>query len=180
MKKAILGILGVLVLVIVGFCIVVAMQPADFKIERSATFTTAPENVFAQINDFHKWNAWSPWAKIDPNMRSTFNGPESGVGSSYYWIGNDQVGEGKMTITASQPNERIAIDLDFIAPFAAKNLTEFTIKPSGDKTDVTWSMTGKRDFVMKAFCLFFDMDKLVGGDFEKGLAQLKTTVEASK
>ena len=105
---------------------------------------------------------------------------EIGVGSSYYWIGNDEVGEGKMTITASHPSQHIAIDLDFIAPFAAKNVTEFIIKPTGDKTDVTWSMTGKRDFVMKAFCLFFDMDKLVGGDFEKGLAQLKPIVEAAK
>lgn len=180
MKKAILGILAILVLVVVGFCIVVAMQPADFKITRSATYTATPEAVFAQINDFHKWNAWSPWAKIDPAMRSTFNGPENGVGSSYYWIGNDEVGEGKMTITASHPSQHIAIDLDFIAPFAAKNVTEFVIKPTGDKTDVTWSMTGKRDFVMKAFCLFFDMDKLVGGDFEKGLVQLKPIVEVSK
>ena len=179
-KKLILGILALAVIAVVGFCVVVAMQPADFKITRSATFSAPPEKVFEQVNDFHKWEAWSPWAKIDPAMKTTYVGPALGVGSSYSWTGNDDVGEGKMTITQSHPNEHVAIDLEFIKPFAAKNLTEFTLKPEGSGTNVTWTMAGKNNFIMKAFSLVMNMDKLVGGDFEKGLAQLKSISEAPK
>lgn len=176
-KKAILGILALIVAFVVIFCVIVAMQPSEFKITRSATFNAVPATVFEQVNDFHKWNAWSPWAKIDPNMKVTYSGPPSGVGAVYEWAGNDDVGEGKMAIVQSHPSEHIAIDLEFIRPFAAKNLTEFNFRQSGDKTDVTWTMAGNNNFLMKAFCLFISMDKLVGGDFEKGLAQLKPLVE---
>ena len=177
-KKLILGVLALAVLAVVVFCVVVAMQPADFKIARSATFNAPPEKVFEQVNDFHKWEAWSPWAKIDPNMKTTYSGATSGKGAGYAWIGNDEVGEGKMTITESRPTDMVKIDLEFIKPFAAKNVTEFNIKPNGDKSDVTWTMTGTNNFIMKAFGLVMNMDKLVGGDFEKGLAQLKPIVEA--
>lgn len=179
-KKAILGILGVVVLAVAALLIVVAMQPADFTVTRSATMNAPPDRIFEQINDFHKWDAWSPWAKIDPAMKTTYSGPPTGVGSAYAWTGNDQVGEGKMAITASHPNEHVAIDLEFIKPFAAKNVTEFKLKPDGDKTNVTWTMAGKNNFIAKAFGLFMNMDKLVGGDFEKGLAQMKAVVEAPK
>ena len=178
-KKAILGVLALIVVIIVIFCVVVAMQPEDFKITRAATFNAPPEKVFEQVNDFHKWDTWSPWAKIDPAMKTTYSGASTGVGSSYSWIGNDEVGEGKMLITQSHPNDHIAIDLEFIKPFAAKNVTEFTFKPNGEKTDVTWSMTGKNNFMLKAFGLMMNMDKMVGGDFEKGLAQMKTVVETA-
>ena len=176
-KKAILGILALIVLVVVVFCVVVAMQPSDFKVSRSFTFSAPAAVVFEQVNDFHKWDAWSPWAKIDPAMKVTYAGPPSGVGSSYAWVGNSDVGEGKMAITQSHPSEHIAIDLDFIKPFAAKNVTEFTFKPNGDKTDVTWTMTGKNNFLMKAMSLAMNMDKMIGADFEKGLAQMKPLVE---
>lgn len=179
-KKIILGALAGIVLAIAAFCVVVALQPEDFKITRTATINAAPDRVFEQVNDFHKWEAWSPWAKIDPAMKTTYIGPASGVGSSYSWTGNDDVGEGKMTITQSHPNEHVAIDLEFIKPFAAKNLTEFTLKPEGSGTNVTWTMAGKNNFIMKAFSLVMNMDKLVGGDFEKGLAQLKSISEAPK
>ncbi len=178
-KKAILGILALVILVVVGFCIVVAMQPEDFKVTRSATLNAPPAAVFEQVNDFRKWAAWSPWAKMDPNMKVTYSGAPSGVGSAYSWTGNDEVGEGKMTITKSQPSDHIAIDLEFIKPFAAKNVTEFTFKPNGEKTDVTWTMSAKNNFMMKAFCLVMDMDKMIGTDFEKGLTQLKTVAEAA-
>lgn len=178
-KKAILGILALIVIAVVAFCAVVAMQPADFKISRVATINTTPDKIFEQVNDFHKWDAWSPWAKLDPTMKTTYSGAASGTGSSYAWVGNRDVGEGKMTITESHPTEHIKIDLDFIAPFAAKNVTEFTFKPDGDKTNVTWTMTGKNNFMAKGFNLVMNMDKLVGGDFEKGLAQLKTVAEAT-
>lgn len=178
-KKAILGILALVILILAGLCVVIAMQPSDFKVTRSATFAAPPDRIFEQVNDFHKWEAWSPWAKIDPAMKTTYSGPATGVGSSYAWIGNDDVGEGKMTMTQSHSNEHIAIDLEFIKPFAAKNLTEFSFKPDGDKTNVTWTMTGKNNFMLKAFSLVMSMDKLVGGDFEKGLAQMKPVVESA-
>ena len=177
-KKLILGILALAVIAVVGFCVVVAMQPADFKITRSATFSAPPEKVFEQVNDFHKWEAWSPWAKIDPNMKATYSGPATGTGAAYAWAGNDDVGEGKMTITESRPSDLVKIDLEFIRPFAAKNVTDFSIKANGGKSDVTWTMTGTNNFLMKAFGLIMNMDKLVGGDFEKGLAQMKPIVEA--
>ena len=179
-KKAILGILALLVVIIIVFCGVVAMQPADFKIARSATINATPDNVFEQVNDFHKWDAWSPWAKLDPAMKTNFSGAASGAGSMYGWVGNSDVGEGKMTITQSHPNEHIAIDLEFIKPFAAKNVTEFTFKAEGDKTNVNWTMAGQKNFVMKAFGMMMNMDKMVGADFERGLSQLKTVVESPK
>lgn len=179
LKKAILGILALIVLVVVGFIVVVAMQPEDVKYTRSATFNAPSAVIFEQVNDFRKWEAWSPWAKIDPAMKVTYSGPPTGTGAGYAWIGNDEVGEGKMTITQSHPSEHVAIDLEFIKPFAARNLTEFHIKPNRDKTDVTWSMTGKNNFLMKAMCLVVDMDKMIGGDFEKGLAQMKPVVESA-
>lgn len=178
LKKIVLAALAILVIVIVGFCAVVAFQPEDFRITRTATINAPSERVFEQVNDLHKWESWSPWAKIDPAMKTTYSGPPNGAGSSYSWIGNDQVGEGKMTITNSHPNDHIAIDLEFIKPFAAKNLTEFTFKPEGDKTAVTWTMSGKNNFFAKAFDLVMNMDKIVGSDFEKGLGQLKAVAES--
>ncbi|HQZ97842.1 MAG TPA: SRPBCC family protein [Pyrinomonadaceae bacterium] len=179
-KKAILGIVAFVVLIVVVFCIVVALQPSDFKITRSVTLNARAATVFEQVNDFHNWEAWSPWAKIDPAMKATYSGPPAGVGARYAWVGNDEVGEGNMTITQSHPNEHIAVDLEFIKPFAAKNITEFNFKPNGEKTDVIWTMAGKNNFLMKAVWMFMDMDKLVGGDFEKGLSQMKTVVEGKQ
>ncbi len=179
-KKVILGALAGIVLAVAAFCVVVALQPEDVKYTRSTTVNAPPEKVFEQVNEFKKWEAWSPWAKMDPTMKTTYEGPASGVGSSYSWAGNNDVGEGKMTITQSHPSSHIAIDLEFLKPFAAKNLTEFTLKPEGDKTNITWTMAGKNNFMMKAFCLVMDMDKMIGTDFEKGLAQMKTVVEAPK
>ncbi len=178
-KKVILGLLTLIVIAVAVICVMASMQPAEFKVVRDATYTAAPETVFEQVNNFHKWEAWSPWAKIDPAMKTTYSGPDSGAGASYAWIGNKDVGEGKMTINESHPSGHIKIDLEFIAPFAAKNVTEFTFKPEGDKTRVTWTMAGQKNFLMKAMGLFMDMDKLVGGDFEMGLAQLKPVVESA-
>ena len=178
-KKVILGILAFIMVVVAVLSVVITMQPADFKVTRSATMNAAPAQVFEQVNDFHKWDTWSPWAKLDPNMKTKHEGPPSGIDAEYSWVGNDEVGEGKMTIRDSRPNDRIAIDLEFIKPFSARNLTEFTFKPEGEKTNVTWTMTGKKNFMMKAFCLVMDMDTMVGTDFEKGLAQMKPLAEAA-
>lgn len=178
MKKLILGALGAVVAIVVILCVVVAMQPSQFKVTRSATFNAPPNAVFDQVNDFNKWSAWSPWEKLDPNMKRTISTPSAGKGATYAWTGNDEVGEGKMTITDSHPSDAIKVDLEFIKPFAMKSITDFTFKPEGDKTTMTWTMSGENGFVGKAFGLMMNMDKMVGADFEKGMANLKPIVEA--
>ncbi|MBX7055940.1 MAG: SRPBCC family protein [Pyrinomonadaceae bacterium] len=178
LKKVLLSAIVIISAIVALFCVIAAFQPEDFRITRSATIKAPPARVFEQIDDFHKWESWSPWAKIDPTMRSTYSGSEKGVGAAYAWSGNGDAGEGKMTILESKPPDHLKIDLEFTAPFAAKNLIEFSLAAEGDNTNVTWSMTGKRNFGMKAFSLLVNMDKLVGSDFEKGLAQLRSTVES--
>ncbi len=177
-KKIILGVLALIVLLVAGFCVAVAMQPNELKVTRSAVIDAPPEKVFEQVNDFNKWAAWSPWEKLDPAMKKDFSGSPSGKGALYHWAGNDQVGEGRMTIAESHPSAHIKIDLEFIKPFAQKSVTDFTFKPDGDKTNVTWTMTAQNNFLSKAFGLMMDMDKMIGADFEKGLAQMKTVAEA--
>ena len=162
------------------FSIVVAMQPASYRIMRTAKIAAPPATVFAQVNDFHKWDAWSPWAKLDPAMKTTFEGPAAGTGAIYKWAGNKDVGEGQMTLLESKLNELVRIKLQFLKPFADTCDTAFTFKPDGDQTTVTWTMSGERNFLAKAICLFMNMDKLVGGDFEKGLAKLKANSEAKR
>jgi hypothetical protein len=174
-KKILIGI-AVIILV---FLVVVALQPADFRITRSTTIAAPADVVFTQVNDFHKWDAWSPWAKLDPAMKQTYDGTPAGVGAIYSWVGNKDVGEGRMTITQSRPGELVGIKLEFLKPFAQVNNTEFALKPDGDKTAVTWSMNGTNNFMAKGFGLFMNLDKMVGGDFEKGLAQMKLVAEAA-
>jgi len=172
--------LAAIAAIVVVFLIVVAMQPSDFKVERSATMRAPAPAAFAQVNDFQKWQAWSPWEKVDPALKRQYEGPQAGTGAVYAWQGNKDVGEGRMTITESKPAERVRIKLEFFKPFAATNAAEFSFKPAGpDSTAVTWTMTGQYNFVSKAICLFMDMDKMVGGMFEQGLTQMKTVVERS-
>lgn len=173
LKKILIGIAAVIVL----FVVVVAVQPSHYRVSRSATIPAAPAVVFEHVNDLHKWDAWSPWAKLDPAMKVTFDGPQAGAGASYAWVGNKEVGEGKMSITESKVNELVRLKLEFIKPFASTAMTEFTFKAEGNQTSVTWSMTGDKNFISKAFCLFMNMDKMVGGDFEKGLGGLKSVVQ---
>ena len=172
-------ILAVVAAIIVAFLIVVSMQPATFRVVRTATVSAPPEVIFPLVNNFHKWDAWSPWAKLDPAMKTTFEGPTEGPGAIYKWEGNSTVGQGKMAIAASHPSDAVTINLEFIKPFEAINTTEFTFKPTGNQTEVTWSMSGENNFLSKAMCLFVSMDKMVGGDFEKGLSQLKTAAESA-
>jgi uncharacterized protein YndB with AHSA1/START domain len=165
--------------VVVVFAVVVALQPSDFHIVRSATILAPPAAVFSQVNDFHKWEAWSPWAKKDPAAKNSFEGAPSGTGAVFSWAGHREVGEGRMTLTESRPPDLIRIRLDFVKPFAGTNIAEFTFKPDGSQTIVTWSMSGKNNFIAKAFCLFVNMDKMVGGEFEKGLENLKAVTEVA-
>ncbi len=167
-----------LVAAIAVLCAVIATRPDDFKVSRSATFKASPAAVFEQVNDFHKWDAWSPWAKMDPNAKSTFEGPSSGEGAKFSWAGNSNVGEGNMAIVESKPDEIVRIRLEFIKPFAGTNDVEMKIEPQGDETRLTWSMAGKTNFMTKAIGLFMDCDKMVGDQFEKGLASMKAIVEA--
>ena len=172
-------ILTLLVVIVIVFVIVAALQPADYRVVRSANISAPPAAVFAQVNDFHKWEAWSPWAKLDPAAKNSFDGAPAGPGAVYTWAGNSKVGEGRMTLTESHPDDLIRIKLDFIKPFPSTSTTEFTFKPAGDQTAVTWAMSGQKGFVSKAFCMFMNMDKTVGGDFERGLVQLKAVAEAA-
>lgn len=172
-------ILIALAAIVVIFLVVVATRPADFRVERTATLAAPMPVVFEQVNDLHKWDAWSPWAKLDPAMKSTFSGPPAGTGAAHHWVGNSEVGEGRMTITESRPNELVRMKLEFIEPFAATNTAEFTFKPDGDRTTITWSMSGHNGFMAKAFCMFMDMDKMVGGQFEQGLSNMKSVVEVA-
>ena len=174
-KRILIGLAIVVVLLVVF----IALQPSTYRVERSTTMNAAAPVVFAQVNDFHKWNAWSPWAKLDPAMKQTFEGAPAGSGAVYAWTGNSEVGEGRMTITESHPSDLIKIKLEFIKPFAANSNTVFTFKPEGNQTKVTWTMDGDKNFIAKAFQLFMNIDKMVGGDFEKGLAQMKSVAEAA-
>jgi uncharacterized protein YndB with AHSA1/START domain len=168
-----------LVAIVIVFAGVVALLPSDFRIVRSATISAPAPVVFSQVNDFHRWEAWSPWAKMDPAAKNSFDGAPSGAGAIFAWAGNSKVGEGRMTLTESRPPELIRIKLEFLKPFAASNTAEFTFRPEGNETVVTWAMFGKKNFIARAVCLFMNMDKTVGGEFEKGLAQMKAVAEAA-
>ena len=146
---------------------------------RSAKMKAAPAAVFAQVNDYHNWEAWSPWAKMDPHAKVTFSGPMSGQGAVFTWDGNNKVGQGRQEIIESRPHELIRIKLQFIKPFQATNTAEFTFKPVGNETEVTWSMFGPSNFMGKAMSLVMNCDKMVGPDFERGLASLKAIVEGA-
>lgn len=170
-------LIAVAVIVFV-FVVIVARRPADFRITRTITLSAPAATVFAQVNDLHNWAVWSPWEKIDPALKKTFGGASAGAGAIYSWTGNNKAGAGRMTITESRPSDLIRIKLEFLKPYQATNTTEFTFKPAGNQTVVTWSMTGQNNFLLKAAHLFMNIDKMVGRDFEKGLAGLKSVAEA--
>ncbi len=163
--------------IMVLFIIIVSTRPAEFRITRTATINGLPAAVFAQVNDFHKWEAWSPWAKLDPNAKNNFEGTPGQVGSQFSWSGNNKVGEGRMTIAESRAPELIRIQLEFLKPFKATHTAEFTFQSQGSQTTVSWSMFGKNNFMSKAVGLFMNCDKMIGGQFEQGLASMKSVVE---
>jgi len=175
-KKILLGLVALIaVILIVG-----AFQSNTYRVERSITIAAPASAVFPQINDVHQMQAWSPWAKLDPNAKMTFDGPASGVGAGFSWAGNSAVGEGRETITTSTPNELLRMKLEFFKPMAGVATTEFHLQSAGAGTSVTWSMSGDKNYVSKVLCLFMSMDKMIGGDFERGLANLKALVESPK
>ncbi len=176
-KKVLLGLL----IIIVALLAIVAIQPSEFKISRSITMKAPVAKVFDEIDDFQSFQTWSPWAKLDPNCKYTFEGPESGVGSMMKWAGNDEVGEGALTIIESNPTSGIKQKLEFTKPFVCQNDVAISLRHEGDdQTVVVWSMSGKNDFMGKAMSLVMNMDKMVGSMYDKGLATLKAKVEKTE
>ena len=167
----------VIVVAIAGVLAYATTRPDSFSVQRSTTIKAPPEKVFALINDFHSWPAWSPWEKLDPAMQRTHGGAAQGKGATYAWLGNSKVGEGRMEILESTPSSKVSIKLDFIKPFEAHNTADFTLQPQGDSTQVTWVMHGPAPYVTKLMGVFVSMDKMIGKDFEAGLANMKASAE---
>jgi hypothetical protein len=174
LKKVLVALAAVIVILLV----VIATRPGEYRVARSVTVAATPALAWEQVADFHKWEAWSPWAKIDPGMKTEYAGPTAGTGASYHWAGNDKIGEGRMTITDARPGMDVVIRLEFIRPWASVNTTTFAFAPDGAGSTVTWTMAGQNTFMGKAMSLFVDMDRMIGPDFEKGLAALRGVAES--
>lgn len=174
MIKKIAAVIAAAVLIVLGLA---ATKPNTFQVERTVTVNAKPEKIFPLINDLREQNRWSPWDKKDPAMKRTFSGAEKGVGAVYEWDGNKEIGAGRLEIMGSVAPSRVVMKLDFIRPMEAHNIAALTLDPRGPATAVTWSIRGPMPFVSKIMCVFMDMDKMIGGEFEKGLADLKTLAE---
>jgi Polyketide cyclase / dehydrase and lipid transport len=164
-------------IVVIAILLYASSRPSTFSLTRGADLRASPEKVFAQINNFKNWAAWSPWEEMDPNMQRNFSGAASGVGAKYSWVGNKKVGEGNMEITRSVASSNMQLDLHFLKPFKADNVTEFKLTPISGGTHIDWEMRGPLGLMMKLMHMFMDMDSMVGKDFEKGLEKLKVIVE---
>lgn len=172
-------ILIALVVLVAALLIVAAFQSDTYRVERSVTIAAPAAAIFPQINDLRLAQVWSPWVKLDPAAKYTFEGPSAGVGAINAWAGNSNVGEGRQAIVASRPNELVRINLEFYKPMAGAAVAEFALKPAGNDTVVTWSMAGPKNYISKVVCLFISMDNMIGGQFETGLANLKNVVETA-
>jgi hypothetical protein len=165
---------------VVAICVILilaAMKPSTFIVERSVSINAAPEKIAPLINDFHNWSVWSPWARLDPSMKTVYTGAPSGVGAIYEWEGNSKVGKGRMEVKSVQPS-KTSIKLDFLKPFEGHNTADFVLQPEGPATRVTWVMYGPLNFVPgKLMSVFTSMDTMIGDDFQKGLANLKAAAE---
>ncbi len=177
MLKALLVVLAVLAVAVVAILAYATTKPDTFRVQRSATIKAPADKIFPFINDFHAWDAWSPYEKRDPDMKRTFGGAPSGKGATYAWDGNKNVGAGSMEILDAPAPSRVTIKLDFSRPFEGHNTAEFTLEPQGDMTKVTWAMNGPVPFIGKVMHVFIDMDNMIGKDFETGLASLKAIAE---
>ena len=173
-----LPILLALAFIALLLIIAVAGQPDDFVVSRRTKMTAPPAQIFSRVNELRNWEAWNPWGKLDPNCRMTYEGPPAGVGASYAWAGNNKVGTGRITITESRADELVRLRLEFLKPMVATNTADFTFQPDGSQTVVTWAMSGKNSWGGKVFGLFMNCEKMCGKQFEKGLAQMKSLVEA--
>ena len=177
MLKIFASVGALVALGIVVVLVLAAMKPDQFRVQRSAAIKAPPEKIFPLINDFKAWTAWSPYEQKDPDMQRTYSTLTSGKGASYAWDGNGNVGAGNMLITDAPEPSMVALDLNMTRPMTAHNTVEFTLVPAGDSTTVTWMMRGEAPYFAKIIHVFFNMDKMVGGDFEAGLAKLKNAAE---
>ncbi|MDC0708564.1 SRPBCC family protein [Stigmatella sp. ncwal1] len=177
LKPILLSVAGAVALGVLVVLVLASRKPESFHIERRTVIAAPPEAVFPHLNDFRRWARWSPWEKLDPSMQKTYGGPPSGVGSTYAWRGDSKAGEGTMTILESRPSELLTLRLEFLKPFPATNTVTYTLVPKAGGTEITWAMDGKNTFMGKIFAVFFDMDALIGKDFERGLADLKQVSE---
>jgi uncharacterized protein YndB with AHSA1/START domain len=173
-KKILLGLVAIIALIL----IVAAFQSDEFRVTRSATLAASPEALFEQVNDHHKFNAWNPWMKLDPGVKITYSGSAAGVGAACSWQGNSEVGAGTATIIESKPGELVRLRMDWKEPMSGSSTADFTFKPEGDKTVVTWDMYGPKPFIGKVMGLFMNCDKMCGDQFEKGLSNLAQVVAA--
>jgi hypothetical protein len=177
-------LIAIVIIVVVAAAVAVvlilaASKPDTFRVQRTATVMAGANKVFPLIDDFRQWGTWSPWEKLDPTMRKTYHGEESGKGAVYEWEGNGKAGAGRMEILEASPPGKVVIKLDFIKPFEGHNVAEFTMVPEGEGTEITWAMHGPCPFVAKIMHVFINMDKMIGKDFETGLANLKAITEQS-
>jgi uncharacterized protein YndB with AHSA1/START domain len=170
--------LAVLAAVVVVVLLIASGRSDVFEVKRNVSIAAPPDKVFGLIDDFHQWPKWSPWEKLDPELQRTHSGAPKGQGAIYAWQGNNKVGQGRMEITEASAPSLVVIDLQFLAPWKAHNVSRFDLTPEGPGTEVTWSMTGSRPFMMKVMSVFMDMDSLIGKDFESGLAAMKTVAES--
>lgn len=177
LKKIVIVVLLLIAVPLVVILALATTQPDTFRVQRATAIKAPPEKIFPFINDFHAWEAWSPYEKKDPGMKRTLSGAATGKGAIYEWDGDSNVGAGRMEITGSSPSSKVALNLDMIKPLTAHNVVEFTLEPEGDATTVTWSMKGDAPYFAKVIHVFFDMDSMVGTDFEAGLANLKALAE---
>jgi len=171
-------VLLALVVILAAFAVYVARRPDEFRVSRSLAIAAPASVAFAQVNDLHRWQAWSPWEGIDLSLKRTYEGPSAGIGSRYAWEGN-KTGAGSMRIAQSQEPALVRLDLEFLKPFKATNAVEFTFQPQGRDTVVSWTMTGRDAFVTKVFCLLCNRDKMCGDMFEQGLEKLKGVCESA-
>jgi uncharacterized protein YndB with AHSA1/START domain len=174
MLKTVAALVVLLIVAVLGFA---ATRPNTFRVQRATSIKAPPEKIFPLINDLHRWTAWSPYEKKDPAMKRTHSGAADGKGAVYEWEGNKDIGNGRMEITETAPPSRVTIRLDFVKPFEAHNVVEFALEPRGDATHVTWTLHGPMPYVSKLMSVFFNMDRMVGTDFETGLANLKAVAE---
>ena len=173
LKRLLIG----LVLLTAAFATVVWVQPDDYRLTRQTVIAAPASAIFPHVNDLRQWQDWSPWAKLDPNAKISFEGPLAGPGAMFHWSGNDKIGAGTMTITESKSNERVATRTDFMRPFEGTSNSDFIFSESGGRTNVIWTMSGTHNFIGKAMCLMMSMESMLGPDFERGLAQLKLVSE---
>lgn len=179
MKKALVIGVGLVAAVVIGLVAIVSIQPPNYLVQRSIIIDAPPDVVFAHLNDLQAWDAWSPWKELDPNPQTRISSPSAGKGATFFWSGNDQIGEGTLTIVESKPDQLVDVEQEFVRPFAGKANLTFTITIEEEGTQLVWKLHGENDFAGKVMCLFMDMDAMAGPQFEIGLVRIRDIAEGN-